>query len=264
MSASKASAYHHDYPYRLRVQHPEYAEVRIERKGRFLRIDPSDPPTADEVVVLTSAAPHRARATVEALQAGVRLTVVATRPVLEWLGGLGTIEGSTFPATVDGVTIDALGYAPPRQARPLGHFLRASVAGARPAASLRRLAEQVQVRYPTVEPQVLQLTFEDGARLLHLDLALHAGTDEAWIERVIARFGAPEWLVVGFAWGEGAAVVRHAGRFGARRVLVAELQNAERRELGLPTELVTPIRDQLVGQGLESHVFATQASYRFE
>lgn len=259
---NKAAAYHHDYPYRLRVQHPEYAEVRIERKGRFLRIDPSDAPTAEEVVVLTSTAPHRARATVEALQAGVPLTVVATRPVLDWLGGLGTVDGHVFPHTVDGVAIDAMGYSPPKQARPLSHFLRASVAGARPGATLRRLSEQV--RYPTVEPQIVQLTFEDGARLLHLDLALHAGTDEAWIDRVIARFGAPEWLVAGFAWGEGAAVVRHAPRFGAKRVLVAELQNAERRELGLPTELVTPVRDQLVAGGLEAHVFATQASYRFE
>lgn len=261
---SKATAYHHDYPYRLRIQHPEYAEVQIERKGRFFRIDPSDTPTADEVVVLTSAAPHRARATVGALQAGAKLTVVAARPVLDWLGGIGTIEGSTFPATVDGVTIEAMGYAAPKQARPLSHFLRASVAGARPGGTLRRLAEQVQVRFPTVEPQILQLTFEDGARLLHLDLALHGETDAAWIDGAVQRFGAPEWLVVGFAWGEGAAVVRHAGRFGAKRILVAELQNAERREQGLPTELVTPVRDQLFGAGLEAHVFATQASYRFE
>lgn len=259
---NKAAAFHHDYPYRLRIQHPEYAELRIERKGRFLRIDPSDAPTGDEVVVLTSTAPHRVRATVEALQAGTRLTVVATQPVLDWLGTLGTIDGGTFPRTVDGVAIDAMSYAPPRQARPLSHFLRASVAGARPKSTLKRIAEQV--RWPTVEPQVLQLTFPDGERLVDLDLALHAGTDEAWIDRVVARFGAPEWLVVGVPWGEGEAVVRLAGRFGAKRVLVTEMQNAERRELGLPTELVTPVRDALVAQGLEAHVFATQASYRFE
>ena len=53
-------------------------------------------------------------------------------------------------------------------------------------------------------------------------------------------------------------------RFGAKRVLVTELQNSERREVGLPTELVTPTRDKLVAAGIEAHVFATQASYRFE
>lgn len=265
MSANQGAgktAYHHDYPYRLRIQHPEYAELRIERKGRWLRIDPSDPPTGDEVVILTSTAPHRARATVEALQAGTKLTVVATQPVLDWLGGIGAIDGGAFPRTVDGVAVEAMPYTPPKQARPLSHFLRASVAGARPKSTLKRIAEQV--RYPTTEPQVLQLTFPDGSRLLHLDLALHAGTDEAWIERAVARFGGAEWLVAGVAWGEGEAVVKHVGRFAARRVLVTEMQNAERRELGLPTELVTPVRDALVGQGVEAHVFATQASYRFE
>jgi hypothetical protein len=258
----KAAAYHHDYPYRLRIQHPDHAELRFERRGRFIRVDPSETPSEDDVVVLTSSAPHRARATVEALQGGARLTVVATPAILEWLRGFGPVDGATFPMTLDGVHIDALAYAPPRQARPLSHFLRASVAGARPGASLRRLAELS--RAPAVEPHIVELTFEDGARLLHLDLALHAGTEESWIDTAIERFGAPEWLIVGFAWGEGPAVVRHIGRFNARRVLVTELQNSERREQGLPTELVTPIRDQLLAQGIEAHVFATQASYRFE
>jgi hypothetical protein len=47
-------------------------------------------------------------------------------------------------------------------------------------------------------------------------------------------------------------------------VLVAELVNGERRELGLGTELVTPWRDQLVAAGVDAHVFATQTSFRFE
>ena len=47
-------------------------------------------------------------------------------------------------------------------------------------------------------------------------------------------------------------------------MLVTELINSERRELGLPTELVTPLRDRLHTAGIEAHVFATQASYRFE
>ena len=257
-----SAAYHHDYPYRLRLLHPEYAELRVERKGRFLRIDPADMPENDEVVVLTSAAPHRARGTVEALQAGRRLSVIATRPVLDWLGGMGTVEASTFPATVDGVAIDALGYSPPRLARPLAQVLRASVAGARPGGTFRRFTEHI--RFPTTEPQALELRFEDGTRLVHLDLALHAHTDAAWLDRAVARFSGADWLVVGVPWSEGEALVRHLPRFAAKRVLVTELQNAERREVGLPTELVTPTRDRLVVAGVEAHVFATQASYRFE
>ncbi|MES2645085.1 MAG: hypothetical protein V4850_36700 [Myxococcota bacterium] len=258
----KATKFHHDYPYRLRIQHPEYGEIRLERKGRFLRIDPVEAPAEDEVVVLSSSAPHRARGTVEALQAGRRLTIVASKPVLDWLQGLGNVDGHVFPATVDGVTIDAMPYTAPVTARPLSSFLRASVAGARAGGALKRMAEQV--RYPTTEPHVIEVKLEDGGRMVHLDLALQKGTDPAWLDRAAARFGGAEWLLVGIPWGEGEGVVRHVARFGATRVLLTELLNAERREMGLPTELVTPWRDKLVESGVEAHVFATQASYRFE
>jgi hypothetical protein len=256
------TAFHHDYPYRLRLAHPEYAELRIERKGRFLRVDPAEPVGDDDVVVLTAPAAHRARATVEALREGRRPTVVAAPAVLEWLGRAGSFQAQPFPTTVDGVGIDAMPYTPLRQARPLAHFLRASVQGARPVETFRRFTEQA--RTPVVEPHVLQLTFPDGARLLHLDLSLHRDTDPAWLERAAERFGKPEWLLVGQPWGETEAILTHVGRFQATRVLLFEVVNGERREMGLPTELVTPLRDRLVAQGVEAHVFATQASYRFE
>ena len=181
-------AYHHDYPYRLRLQHPDAAELRIERKGRFFRIDPADAPSDDDVVILTSA--PRARATAEAIRDGRKPTLVAVQALVDALG-LGTAP----PTEVDGVRIDALPYTAPRVARPLSHFVRASVRGARPGATLRRLAEQT--RLPTVDPVVLQLTFEDGARLLHLDLSLHAGTTEAWMDRAVAFGGNAEWMIVG-------------------------------------------------------------------
>jgi hypothetical protein len=265
---SATQSFHHDYPYRLRIQHPEYAEIRVERKGRFLRVDPFDAPHDDEIVVLTSPAPHRARATVEALREGRRLTVIAAPPVLDWLARAGSVDGHAFPHTVDGVTVDGMAYTAPTQARPLAQLLRASVIGARPGASLRRLAEQA--RAPAVDPHIVSLAFAaddpatDGGRLLHLDLALYRDADPAWVERAAARFGGAEWLLAGFAWGEGDGVLTHVGRFGAKRVLVTELVNAERREMGLPTELVTPVRDRLAASGIEAHVFATQASYRFE
>jgi hypothetical protein len=249
-------AYHHDYPYRLKLLHPDYAEIRVERKGRHLRVDPAGDVGPEDVVVLTSAAPHRARATREAVRAGKRPYVVATEAVRAWLAGEGDLDGAAFPAEVDGVRIEAIPYAPPKTAKPLSAFLRASVAGARPA--LWRMS------YPQLEPVVIQLTLPDGARLVHLDLALHRGTDEAWVARVAEQWNGAEWLLVGCAWGEGDGVAKHVARFGAKRVLLAELVNAERREQGLPTELVTPLRDRLHAAGLEAHVFATQAGYRFE
>lgn len=258
----KATAYHHDYPYRLRILHPEGAALRLERKGSFFHVDPVEPPEAGDTVILTASTPYRARGTVEALAAGRRLTVVAARPVLDWLATYGTLDPIAAPATLDGVGIEAMAFVPPRAARPLGHFLRASVIGTRTGPSLRRIADST--RFPNTEPQAYQLTLEDGARLVHLDHALHRDTDPAWLDAAIARFGAPEWLLVGVPWGEADAVVAMAPRFAARRILVTELQKDERREAGLPTELVTPVRDRLHAAGIEAHVFATQASYRFE
>jgi hypothetical protein len=258
----KATAFHHDYPYRLRILHPEGAALRFERRGAFLHVDPTEPPEAGDTVILTASTPYRARGTVEALAAGRRLTVVAAPVVLDWLAGFGPIDARPAPVTLDGVAIDALSYTPPRTARPLGHFLRASVIGARPGPSLRRIAEST--RFVTSDPQVYELRLEDGARLVHLDHALHRDADPAWIDQAIARFGGAEWLLVGVPWGDADAVVAQAPRFAARRVLVTELQKDERREAGLPTELVTPVRDRLLAAGVEAHVFATQASYRFE
>lgn len=222
----------------------------------------SEPDEAD-IVVLTGATPARIRGTVEALRKGRTLTVVAPDELFSWLGDQGRVTGGSAPRAVDDVRFDGMLYAPPApRAGPALHFLQARVAAANPRATLRRLADQV--RGPHGEPWIVELTFPDGARLLHLDLSLHAHTDEAWLARAAARFGNAEWTVVGMGYGEGPAVVRNLPRFGPNRVLFAELSNGERRELGLPTELVTPWRDRLVASGVETHVFATQTSFRFE
>ncbi len=252
--------YHHDYPYRLRLQHPDFAELRIERRGRWFRIDAAELPEESEVVVLTAPSTTRVRATLAALRAGRRLSVVAPEPLATWIAGQGAVD--LVGPVVDGLTVRFIPYTAPRVGVPMAHMARATIAGARPLAALRRVAEQR--RLPAGGPHAVEITFEDGARLLHLDLALHAATPSAWVDEVLAAHGSPEWLVVGLPWGETDAVARLAPRFGAKRVLVTELVNGERRELGLPTELVTPLRDRLHAGGVEAHVFATQTSYRFE
>ncbi len=220
-------------------------------------------PGEDDIVVLTGSTPTRIRGTVAALRAGRALTVVAADELFAWLGEQGRVVGGSAPRTLDGLAFDGMLYAPPApRAGPALHFLQARVAAAHPRATLRRLADQV--RGPGGEPWIVSITFPDGARLLHLDLSLHSRTDEAWLSRASARFGNAEWTVVGMGYGEGAAVAQKLARFGPNHVLFAELVNGERRELGLPTELVTPWRDRLHAAGVETHVFATQTSFRFE
>ncbi len=256
--------FHHDYPYRLKIQHFDLADLRLERKGRWLRVDPSTPPEEGEAVVLTSAAPGRVRATAEALRAGRSLMIVASAEVLAWARGLatGSVEGHVDTAEIDGVRVELVPYAPPGTSsrRSATGLLRAA-AGAARGVLARTAPDDGEVG---MAPSIVAFTFPDGARLLHMDLALHAATDARWLEGVVTRFGSPEWLVVGQPYGEAEAVARLAPRFSAKRVLVTELANGERRARGLPTELVTPLRDRLVAAGVEAHVFATQTSYRFE
>ncbi len=213
--------------------------------------------------MLTGPSAPRLRGTVAALKQGRTLTVVSTDSIFEFLGRHGKVVGGSGARTIDDVKVDGMLYAPPPgNAGPLAPFQRASVAAARPAAALRRLTEQA--RGAGGEPWIVEVTFPDGARLLHLDLALHQRADEQWISRAAARFGNPEWILVGAAHGEGPGIERWLPRFGPNRVLVVELVNSERRELGQSTELVTPWRDRLVKSGVDAHVFATQTSFRFE
>jgi hypothetical protein len=250
--------FHHDYPYRLKIQHFEGAELRLERKGRWIRVDPVDPVAEGDAVVLTAASAARAGAVVRALRAGTAFTLVASVEVLAWARALatGALDGHADSADIDGVHVAVQPYAAatPAPALHVGAFVRAAAAG------LRGRDET----FPDLAPSVLQFTFPDGARLVHMDLALHGSTDSRWLDEAVTHFGGAEWTIVGQPWGEAEAVARLAPRLGSRRLLVTELLNGERRALGLPTELVTPLRDRLVAAGVEAHVFATQTSYRFE
>lgn len=228
--------------------HPAGAELRLERPGRPIVFDPVEAPTADDIVVVTG--PTRAHATVDALKAGLKLTVITTEPIFSWLSSFGSVEGGPAPRRIDGVAFDDMPYTPP----------------ARTAERIRDVVRRLRDRSrgPAGEPHIFALTFPDGTRLLHLDLALHGAVEEEWIQRAAARFGNADWTVLGLPHGETAALATWLPRFGPNRVLLMEMLNDERRELGLATELVTPARDHLNTMGLDVHVFATQASYRFE
>lgn len=255
--ASKSISY--DYPYRLRLSHNGRAEIRLERKGRRIVFDPVDRPTPDDIVVLTGPAADRLRGVTEAVRAGVKPTVVAPTSLLELLSKEGRLEGHSTPVELDGVRFVSLGYVP-APSRPSDALRLPLAAG--PLSALRAISERV--RQPGAEPHVYQLTFPDGARLVHLDLSLHRETTAEWVEQVREQVAGPDWLIVGCPHGEREGVLRWLPRFSPVRTLVAELVNTERKELGLPIELVTPLRDQLVGLGLEVHVFAPLSGYRFE
>lgn len=257
-----ARSVQHDFIWKLRLTHPERAEVRLEWAGRPIVFDPVQVHAGD-LVVLTSAAPDRIRGTAAAVANGQHPDVVADAAILEWLrkqGGIGALSGTD--GLIAGVGFRAVPYVAVSPARPLNHFLKASISALRPRITLGAVAEAMRT-VEGVEPRAWELTFPDVGRLVHLDLALTRQTSPTWLAAA-AFLADADWLIVGCAYGEAEAVASLVPAFRAGQVLVTELVNGERKARGLPTEGVTPIRDRLHAAGLPAHVFATQASYRFE
>ena len=118
--------------------------------------------------------------------------------------------------------------------------------------------------YPKAAPSVFQLPLRGGARVAYLGLSLHDGSPTDWVERVVTDWAKPEWLVVGVDHGHGDSVLGHIGRFGARHILFTDLIAELRQKLGMPTELLTPVRDRAVALGLDADVFVSGAGLRYE
>lgn len=251
----------HDFIWKLRLTHPDRAELRLEWKGRPIVIDPVDVLPGD-LVLLTSASPDRIRGTAAAVAKGDRPDVVADPAVLEWLKRQGPLgAASASDGVVAGVTFRSVPYTPVPETRPVSYFLKASIGALRPRATLGGIRERASL--PEAQPRVWELTLPDVGRLLHLDLALHRQTPAAWLD-AMKDFHDADWVIVGSAWGENDGVSNHIRAFKPKQLLITELINGERRARGLPCEGVTILRDRLHEVGESAHVFATQASYRFE
>ncbi len=260
-----AKSVHHDFVWKLRLTHPDRAEIRLDWRGRTLVFDPVEVQPGDQVI-LTSAQPDRIRGTAAAVASGQRPTVIADRAILDWLSTHGALgPGSGDASTLDeGVTVRSLAYVRAPTARPLTHFLKASIGALRPRAIFDATVENARVEpIAGVAPRIWELTLPDVGRFLHLDVALHRGTTPAWLDAAASYAGAT-WVLAGCPYGEADAVAKHLPRFGGKHILISDLVNGERRARGLPAEGVTPLRDRLHNAGLPAHVFATQASYRFE
>lgn len=251
-----------DFPWRLRLEHEGLASIRLERRGRRVRFDPVAPPDADDIVVLTRTWPEHLDATARAVADGRRPTVVAEPEVLSWLARKGELDAHRTPVTLDGVQIETLAYTPIPYAAGAEALRKVKSAVLRPDRALRRVAKRA--RLPRAEPVVVQLTFPDGGRLLHLNLALHDGTPERWLDEAAERFGGADWIVAGIDYGHDEAMLQRIRRFGDGKVMFTDLINETRQQVGLPINLLTPACDRAITQGVEAYLFVGGAGMRFE
>jgi len=252
----------HDFPWRLRLEHEGFASVRVERRGRRLRFDPVVPPEADDITVITRCWPEHIDATAQAVAAGLRPTVIAEPEVLSWLAQKGDLDGHRAPVTLDGLSVETLAYAPIPYAEGAEALHKVRSALVRPDRAVRRLARRV--RQPKADPVVVQVTLPDGGRLLHLNLSLHGGTPEGWLDEAVARFGGADWIVVGIDHGHDDEMLARIQRFGECRVMFTDLLHDSRMAVGMPINLLTPACDRAITQGVDAHLFVGGAGMRFE
>lgn len=252
------------FPYRLRLEHEGLMSLCLQRGGPWIRFDPRDPPADGEIVVLTWSWPEQIQATAQALAAGRRPQVVAPQAVCDWLLRQGAPPELLHAgqATLDGVRIEQEPYQPIPWATPAEGVHKLKSALLRPDRAVSRLGRKL--RLPRSAPQVTRVVMPDGGTLVHLLLALHSRTPEAWLDSAVERLGGADWLLVGCDHGEDAHVRSLLPRFGARRVLVVDLLAEVRRSAGMPTALLTPLVDALRSDGLDAYVFASKVTYRFE
>lgn len=252
------------FPYRLRIEHEGQLSLRLERLGATVRFDPSGPIGDGDVVVLTWTWPEHLQATAAALAQGRRPVVVAPAPVRDWLRSRGApaellLEG---PARVDGLRVEQWPYTPIPWVTPPEAIHKLRSAALRPDRAARRLL--VRAGLPRSQPQVTRIDLPDGEHLVHLNLALHGGTDPAWLAEQSARHTGARWLLLGCDFQEDEAVFAQVARFQARHVLLVDLLGDVRRGLGLPTGLLTLLCDRLRQSGVDAYVLASRVSYRFE
>jgi len=250
------------YPWRLRLAHEGDLSLRLERRGRSIRFDPREAPAAHDIVILTWNWPEHLDATAAAVASGTNPTVVAARPTLDWLASKGSVQGHDQEVELDGVKIRIRGYTPipfataPEAVRKVGAGLKS------PAQAAKRLLRRA--RAPRSEPLVVELTFPDGSRLVHLNHALHGDTPPGWLDQAVDDFRGADWLVSGVDFEEYEAFASRIGRFEPKMLLVTALSGEVRRAVGMPTKLLTPLVDELAAQGLDAYVFPSHATFRFE
>lgn len=241
----------------MRLVHEGFCTLLCEddRLQRWL-FDPQEPDEADVYVFSGLPDPYAAQGLLEVIRRGDDPVVVAPRAAHDWLRSHGKVQLST-PDEHEALT------ALPYQAPPSGAARRRGLRN-RVKARLGRLPE-IAVDLPSLHPVAWRLEVPDGHVVVHLGLALHDNTPAAWLDeaRSVLLEGHTN-LVAGYGLHQERAFIGHIRSLEPKRLLLMDLNNDRRRLEGREVPLITPTRDALLDAGLETHVFVSGVSQRFE
>lgn len=253
----------------LRILHEGFAGLRIvDDHDRFVLVDPhddagwTDPKGRHAAAIVLSGGPWAERYAGAAAIAGDarRPWVIGAPAALDWLAKAGEITPKATPATVERFEVSATAYAPrqPRGAR------RDRVAAAlkRPRWAARRWMARAGL--PDAPPAMLRLRVADDHDFAHLGLALHGDQGSAFVAKARAFCEGADFVLAALPRGDEDAFVAQVLAIAPPRLVLIDQTGDVRRAAGLSGDLLTPVRDRLVAEGLETHVLVAGTSIRFE
>jgi hypothetical protein len=250
------------FPWDLRIEHLGFAHLRLQWVGGILHFDPCGEIGEGDTVVLLWNWAERLQATADAVREGKRPVVVAPKEILGWLEGFGELGAGSGGTEVQGIGIELREYSPIPE-----HSVRERMRKAKSAIThSRQVARRLRRKrgLPSSQPRIASLVFPSGARLLHMNLSLHGFAARPWIEEIQKEFPSPDWLIAGCDYHHDESVLASLPGFEAERILVTDLLADSRRSIGLPVQLLTPLVDQAMSNGLDAYVFSPHASFRFD
>ena len=160
------------------------------------------------------------------------------------------------------LSIDLHAYEPIQEWSLKGGAERIKAGVQRPLKALRRLYKKCQIPY--CDPHIAEICFPSGARMVHLNTALHNTTLPHKLTEWHNAFGNPEWTLSGVDVGHHDNWYGQIKQFTDGPILLCDLLGDSRRQNGLSTPLLTPIVDAAVTKNINAFVFATFASYRYD
>ena len=256
-----------DISWKMRMEHKGYSHLWLSWSLGNIHFDPASSLNDGDIVILLWVWPERLVETAQAISAGKKLIVIASQEIIDWLQNFGSFDGYADHFHEQNLSIKLTPYEGfPSWTWPEG-IERIRTAISHPLRVFKRLLRKHSM--PNSMPRVAEVTFPSGVTLVHLNLSLHRLQQKSWLQSYSQKCGEIDWLIAGIDQNQDDAFVENLSFFQTDLILVTDLLSGSRKEVGLKTQWLTPIVDNLLdifeasSSSKKAYVFAPFASFRF-
>ena len=243
------------------MEHFGYSHIVLEWRGRPIHFNPLDIVAENSIIVILGSWIEQLQGARKMVRQKIPCTIVSSPEILRWLSQFGAVDGvSDFDA--DGFRIVLEEYQPIAPLTPLELVRKIRASVRHPVRIGRRLQRKQSL--PSFAPQIAWIDFPSGVRFAHLNLCLHHNIPLQFFEKIKEKAQKSLWIVVGCDYEESESFLKLIEGFSHSQILLSDLVGDYRRQVGLPTHLLTPIADRAISKGLDIQVFASKVGYRFD